>query len=143
MDPTRQRPRDDTGGDAGAGVSASLVQQVEDFVREDLPNASPTTISWTAGPGLCFTERGARRLVDILRAGGAPALASAASAAATAGGISAAVAAAVAAVGGWWVLIVAVCVVVFSGWLESVITTAGACVHFPWWAGFGPIPFGR
>lgn len=132
-----------TDGGAALAFPADFAQDIQRFVREDLPAASPTTISWTVGPGICLTQQGARRLVSILRAGGLAGLAEAATAAAAAGGVAAALVAAVAAVGGWWVLIVLISVVVFSGWLESVITPNGACIHFPWWAGFGPIPFGR
>ena len=128
---------------AGSADRLAIVDLVQQFLTEDVPLLAPTQISWTVGPGILLEERGARRLVSILRGGSLPQLATALTAAGAAGTIGAGVAAAVAAVGGWWVLIALVCVLIFSGWLEAVITPRGAGIHFPWWAGFGPIPFGR
>ena len=95
-------------------------------------------LDFTTGIGVELSRDCTLRLITILRAGGFPTL-TAAGAALIAG---AAVGAAVAAVGGWPALIVAACVVVFSGWLELVVGDLGAVIHFPWWAGFGPIPYG-
>ena len=149
-----QRPRDGNGGDGGGGGGGGggvgttlldLAKAVPDFVSQCMPYISPTTTSVSVGLGLCFNEDCAWKLQRILMAGGAPSLSAvgAAAAGAISGGLSAAVTAAIAAVGGWVAFIVAICVIIFSGWFASCITSDGACIHFPWWAGFGPIPFAR
>jgi len=120
-----------------------ILRQVEEFVGGCLRRFEPTTVSFSVGPGVCMDETCARLLDAILTAGGAAELGRAGAAAIAAGSINAAITAAVAAVGGWVVFIVTICVVVFSRWFNSVITSNGACIHFPWWAGFGPVPFGR
>ena len=134
------------GGGTGGGVGKVLLdiaKAVPDFVTQCMPNITATQPSFSVGLGLCFDEACARKLAAILLAGGAPPLAAAGAAAVGAGSVAAAVTAAVAAAGGWVTLIVVICVVIFSGWFSSCITSDGACIHFPWWAGFGPIPFAR
>ncbi|MFF3657684.1 hypothetical protein [Streptomyces olivochromogenes] len=136
----------DTAGGGGVGkIVEDIVKLVPNFVTGCLPKIEPHWATLSTGVGIELDRSCALELVKILRGGGAPALAAAGAAAigSVGAGISAALAAAVAAAGGWVTLIVAVCLLVFSGWLEAVISDAGAVIHFPWWAGFGPIPYGR
>jgi hypothetical protein len=127
------------GGDGGLdGILVDIAKAVPDWIKDCFPTMRPHWATWTTGIGVELNRDCTMRLITILRAGGFPTLA-AAGAALIAG---AAVGAAVAAVGGWPALIVAACVVVFSGWLELVVGDLGAVIHFPWWAGMGPIPYG-
>ena len=149
----RVNPTGDGGGDGGGSggggggpvVSADIIKQIETFVTSCLPRLQPTQPSLSVGPGVCFDANCANTFNAILLASAGGTLAKAITAAigAASAGIDAAVAAAVSSVGGWITLIVVVCVIVFSGWFASCITSRGACIHFPWWAGFGPVPFAR
>jgi hypothetical protein len=98
----------------------------------------PHWATLTTGIGVELNRDCTVRLIQILRAGGLPTL--------TADGAAlvarAAAGAAIAYIGGWPALIVAICAVVFSGWLELVLGDLGAVIHFPWWTGFGPVPYG-
>jgi hypothetical protein len=140
------RPPNGGGGEGGGGggggglgpILVDIAKAVPDWIKDCFPTMRPHWATFTTGIGVELNRDCTLRLITILRAGGFPTL-TAAGAALIAG---AAVGAAVAAVGGWPALIVAACVVVFSGWLELVVGDLGAVIHFPWWAGFGPIPYG-
>jgi hypothetical protein len=103
-----QRPPNGNGGDGGGGGggggggAADIATAVAEFVSQCLPNTTPTELSFSVGPGLCFDETCAWRLQRILSAGGAGTLAPAGAAAlgSIGSGISAALTAAVASVGG-------------------------------------------
>jgi hypothetical protein len=136
------RPPD--GGDGGTGggglgtIIVDILRAVPDWVRDCFPTMRPHWATLTTGIGVELNRDCTVRLIQILRGGGLPTL-TAAGAAVVAG---AAAGAAIASVGGWPALIVAICAVVFSGWLELVLGDLGAVIHFPWWTGFGPVPYG-
>ncbi len=136
-----------TGGPKGGGlggIAIEIAKAIPEFAINCFPTIGIHHPTKTTGPGLEFNRDCTLRLVNILRGGGAPTLAIAGTAAiaAAAQGALAALAAAVAAVGGWAVFVVAVCLIVFSGWLEGVVGAGGAVIHFPWWTGGGPVPYG-
>jgi hypothetical protein len=132
------------GGVGGSGgVIWDLAQLVPDFVQHCFPRIETFGATVTRGFGFCMDRDCTLRLVRILRLGGAPLLTKGVLSAITTGSLSAVLVAAILAAGGVAFLIVALCALVFSGWLEVVVSAQGACIHFPWWALFGPIPFGR
>lgn len=134
------------GGGSGGGqgpVTVDLLKKIDQFLL-GLKTAVPTQISWTVGPGICMDSATAHLLVDIVLGAAGPELIKIGTAAiAAGGGIAAGVLAGIAAAGGFATFIVVICAIIFTGWLASCITSRGACIHFPWWAGFGPVPFAR
>jgi hypothetical protein len=145
-------PKEDegpTGGGGGGGgfPTIPLIKDAYIWVTQCFPEISGVTLTATQGPGLCFNQQCGKSLCSLLRGGAAGPLGAAGVAALASlqagAAVTAVISAGVAGAGGWVAFIVAVCVIVFSFWLDAVITSNGACIHFPWWAGFGPIPFGR
>jgi hypothetical protein len=129
---------DGGGGGGGGGGRGGGGEGIPDWIKDCLPTMQPHWPTITTGIGVELNRDCTMGLITILQAGGFAPL-TADGAARIAG---AAVSAAIAAVGGWAALIVAACVVVFSGWLQLVVGDLGAVIHFPWWSGFGPIPYG-
>lgn len=130
------------GGSGGGGVppiTKDMITQATEFVANCLPKVTSTTVSATVGVGVCFDRECALTLSNILLGGGGSYLITAVNVAIKAGELAALGTLA----GGWVGLIVAICITGFAIWLRSVTTSNGACIHFPWWAGHGPVPFGR